>query len=55
MENVGKIHGSVAYAKGLACIPALDKVAMDHVKTLDNSIEYLRAWQKGWVSAMLAA
>lgn len=57
--QAAQTFGSIAFAKGVACAPALDR---DFLNTLQgrpvgdkNTKREMRAWIAGWTAANLAA
>ena len=51
-----KTLGSIAFAKGSACAPAMDADFMAQINPeVGSNVKAMQAWIAGWVGANLAA
>lgn len=54
--NYAKTLGSIAYAQGRPCAPALDATFMSQINPeVGSNIDAMKSWLAGWVEASLAA
>ena len=50
-EAYGKSLGAAAFARGVMCAPAMD----DALRSGSMNANIFKGWQRGWISASLAA